>query len=53
VHNNGANPLQLGADAPAWVYSTAPLAAADGSPVAPPAAGSGGYAIFLTDQQVG
>ncbi|PSC70155.1 concanavalin A-like lectin glucanase [Micractinium conductrix] len=52
VHNQGANPLQLGADAPDWVYSTAPLAAPDGTPVAPPMPGSAGYAMFLSDQQV-
>ncbi|KAL4422517.1 hypothetical protein ABPG75_008714 [Micractinium tetrahymenae] len=52
VHSSGANPLILGADAPLWVYSTAPLATPDGSPVQPPTAGSGGYAMFLSDQQV-
>lgn len=52
VHGGGTNPLVLGADAPLWVYSTAPLATPDGSPVQPPTAGSGGYAMFLSDQQV-
>ncbi|KAL4421057.1 hypothetical protein ABPG77_001352 [Micractinium sp. CCAP 211/92] len=52
VHSGGVNPLMLGADAPLWVYSTAPLATPDGSPVQPPTAGSGGYAMFLSDQQV-
>lgn len=33
------------------VYSTAPLAAPDGTPVAPPMPGSAGYAMFLSDQQ--
>lgn len=46
------NDLVLGADAPAWVYSTAPLAGADGKPVAPPQPGSAGTAMRLSDQQV-
>lgn len=45
--------LYLGADAPAWVYSTAPLADNAGAPVAPPTPGEAGYALFLSDQQVG
>lgn len=53
AHGGGANPLLLGADAPAWVYSTAPLAQPDGKPVAQPMPGSAGYAMFLSDQQVG
>lgn len=48
-----ANQLYLGADAPSWVYSTAPLAQPDGTPVAPPTPGAAGHAMFLTDQQVG
>ena len=51
VHGGGTNPLLLGADAPAWVYSTAPLALPDGRPVAPPTAGSAGHAMSLSDQQ--
>lgn len=46
------NDLVLGADAPAWVYSTAPLARADGKPVAPPQPDSAGTAMRLSDQQV-
>lgn len=46
------NDLYLGADAPAWVYSTAPLAAKDGAPVAAPTPGAAGHAMFLSDQQV-
>lgn len=52
AHGGGANPLLLGADAPAWVYSTAPLATPDGKPVAGPTPGSAGHAMFLSDQQV-
>ena len=52
THGGGANPLLLGADAPAWVYSTAPLAMPDGKPVAGPTPGSAGHAMFLSDQQV-
>lgn len=48
-----ANPLHLGADAPSWVYSTTPLAGADGRPVAPPTPGSAGHAMSLSDRQVG
>ncbi len=51
-HGGGANPLLLGADAPSWVYSTAPLAQPDGKPVAGPTPGSAGHAMFLSDQQV-
>lgn len=48
-----ANSLLLGADAPSWVYSTAPLATPDGKRMMPPWPGSAGYAMFLSDQQVG
>lgn len=47
----GRNNLLLGADAPTWAYSTAPLAGADGRPVAPPTPGAAGYALSLSDQQ--
>jgi cysteine-rich repeat protein len=47
-----SNNLFFATDAPLWVYSTAPLAAADGSPVALPAPGSAGHALRLGDQQV-
>lgn len=53
VHGGGRNPLLLGADAPSFEYSTAPLAGPEGRPVAPPAAGSAGHALFVSDQQVG
>jgi hypothetical protein len=46
------NHLYLGADAPSWVYSTAPLAQPDGTPVQPPQPGSAGHALHLSDQQV-
>ena len=46
------NDLYLGADAPAWVYSTAPLAQPSGAPVAAPTPGSAGHAMALSDQQV-
>ena len=49
----GSNPLLLGADAPTWQYSTAPLAAPDGKPVAHPTPGSAGHAMHLSDKQVG
>lgn len=46
------NNLYYGTDAPLWVYSTAPLANADGSPVAWPTPGDAGHALRLNDQQV-
>ena len=46
------NNLYYGTDAPLWVYSTAPLAKADGSPVARPTPGDAGHALRLNDQQV-
>ena len=46
------NNLYYGTDAPLWVYSTAPLAKPDGSPVARPAPGDAGHALRLNDQQV-
>ena len=53
VHGGRQNDLKLGADAPVWVYSTAPLAEADGRPVEAPRAGTAGHAMSLNDQQVG
>ena len=50
--NGVANDLYLSADAPQWVYSTAPLANPDGTPVAVPTPGSAGHAFRLSDQQV-
>lgn len=52
VHGQGANDLYLSADAPTWIYSTAPLALPDGKPVPPPTPGSAGHAMHLSDQQV-
>ena len=49
VHKND---LFSGADAPQWVYSTAPLSLPDGSPVALPTPGPAGHALYLSDQQV-
>jgi len=46
------NDLYLGADSPQWVYSSAPLTLADGTPVAPPTPGAAGHALRLNDQQV-
>ncbi len=46
------NNLYYGTDVPLWVYSTAPLAKPDGSPVARPAPGDAGHALRLNDQQV-
>ena len=46
------NDLYLGANAPQWIYSTAPLALQDGRPVAAPTPGSAGHAFRLSDQQV-
>jgi len=46
------NDLYLGADAPIWTYSTAPLALPTGAPVSLPIPGSAGHAFYLSDQQV-
>lgn len=46
------NDLYLGGAAPSWVYSTAPLVAPDGAPVAGPTPGAAGHALRLSDQQV-
>ena len=46
------NDLYLSADAPQWLYSTAPLALPDGTPVGNPTPGAAGHAFYLSDQQV-
>ncbi len=48
IHND----LYLGADAPLWTYSTAPLALPTGAPVFLPTPGSAGHAFYLSDRQV-
>ena len=52
MHTPHKNDLVLGADAPAWVYSTAPLALPDGKPVERPTPGAAGHAMALHDKQV-
>ncbi len=47
------NHLEVRADPPQFVYSTAPLTLADGRPVRKAAPGSSGYSLALNDQQVG
>jgi cysteine-rich repeat protein len=47
-----SNHLYFGSDSPLWVYSTAPLAHGDGSPMAPPSPGDSGHALRLDDMQV-
>ncbi|KAK9789369.1 hypothetical protein WJX73_005379 [Symbiochloris irregularis] len=42
----------LWSDSPRWEYSSAPLTYSDGVPLPPAAAGAGGHAIYLNDQQV-
>ncbi|GLI61536.1 hypothetical protein VaNZ11_003916, partial [Volvox africanus] len=46
------NHLQLRGNAPLYVYSTAPLAAADGKALPGPMPGAGGYSLALNDRQV-
>jgi cysteine-rich repeat protein len=50
--DNHKNNLYFGADSPLWVYSDAPLANADGSPLEPPVPGEAGHALRLNDMQV-
>lgn len=52
TYSSQQNDLYLSADAPQWVYSTAPLALPDGTPVAAPTPGAAGHAFYLSDQQV-
>lgn len=52
VYGARKNDLELGADAPSWVYSTAPLADAGGRPLEGPRPGTAGHAMSLNDQQV-
>lgn len=44
--------MLLWSDSPRWEYSSAPLTYSDGVPLPPAAAGAGGHAIYLNDQQV-
>lgn len=44
--------LQLRSNPPQYVYSTAPLTASDGTPVAAPTPGAGGHSLALHDRQV-
>lgn len=46
------NNLYFGSNYPLWVFSTAPLAHADGAPLAPPEPGAAGHAMRLDDMQV-
>lgn len=52
TYSSLGNDLYLGANAPGWVYSTAPLADNTGKPLPPPTPGSAGHAMYLSDQQV-
>ena len=47
------NHLDLRGSGPSFVYSTAPLTMPDGKLMRPAMPGAGGYALALSDQQVG